>query len=109
MMFKDINVSYTVPDPPEVTATVEASEAFTKAAGYDEDMVVGKLTVTVKNGTYDLKGAKQNQKQGTVTDTAGNAVDQTSITGDANGTSVIVLAVLNDVDNVAELNNIVFE
>lgn len=105
--FTDVKVTYTV--PMKVEASVEEKDAFTVAGGYDKDMVVGKLHVTVKNGTYDLKGAKYNQIQGTVTDTDGNTPAKTEITGDANGTSVVVFAVLKDVNDVAELNNIVFE
>ena len=105
--FKNIKVSYTV--PLKVEASVEEKDAFTVAGGYDNDMVVGMLHVTVKNGTYDLKDAKYNQTQGTVTDTDGNTPAKTEITGDANGTSVVVFAVLKGVDDVAELNNVVFE
>ena len=107
--FNNIKVSYTVPDEPVVEASVEASKAFTKAGGYDNDMVVGKLTVTVKNGSYDLKNAKYNQKHGVVTDADGNTIDATTITGDADGANALVFVVLNDVDDVTELNNVVFE
>jgi hypothetical protein len=97
------------PEPEvEVTKTVENSAAFTVAEGYDNDMVVGKVTVTIK-GSYDLKDATYNQNKGTVTDAEGNAVDSTVITGGSEGTDVLVFVVINGVDDVAELDNVVFE
>ena len=97
------------PEPEvEVTKTVEDSAAFTVAEGYDNDMVVGKVTVTIK-GSYDLKNATYNQQTGTVTDAEGNAVDNTVITGGAAGTDVLVFVVINGATDVAELNNVVFE
>ena len=97
------------PEPEvEVTKAVEDSAAFTVAEGYDNDMVVGKVTVTIK-GSYDLKNATYNQNKGTVTDAEGNAVDNTVITGGAAGTDVLVFVVINGATDVAELDNVVFE
>ena len=93
----------------EFNADLAGSQAFSTVDNYDKDMVVGQYTLTIKNGSYDLANAKYNNNASkAVTDAEGNAVASTIITGDPEA-SAIVFVVLEGTDDVADLDNVVFE
>ena len=97
-----ISIAYTVGVPElEITTTVdpEKAAAYTKADGYDKDMVVGIVELSVKNGFIDLNSASYE----------GNA--PTEVTGDnaANfsGTALVTI-VINDATSTEALEHVIF-
>lgn len=108
--FNDVVIK--APAPPaqrEFNADLAGSQAFSTVDNYDKDMVVGQYTLTIKNGSYDLANAKYNNNASkAITDAEGNAVASTIITGDPEA-SAIVFVVLEGTDDVADLDNVVFE
>jgi len=97
-----ISIAYTVGVPAlEITTTVdpEKASAFTKADGYDKDMVVGIVELSVENGFIDLNSASYE----------GNA--PTEVAGDnaANfsGTALVTI-VINGATSTEALEHVIF-
>ena len=99
LTFSNITVSYTVPDAPVVTATVEDSAAFTVDDGYDSNVVVGTINLNVSNGTIDLNNATYNGKA--PTDVTGS--NKTAFQG-----SALIAVTIAGATDKSVLNNVKF-
>ena len=96
LTFKDITVSYTVPD---VISSVESAAAYTTANSYDKDVVVGIINLEVSNGAINLNNAIYKGKK------------PTEVTGDnvtAFQGSAQIAVIINGATDTSVLNNVEF-